>query len=321
MNSEVVLLLYRGIISLLTWITRDYQITMQVLSGILILSPLPLHFVPESPRWLLSTRQPSKVNEARSILEEAAKVNGRPIVDQELIINQATRDSYKNMFTSKVLLKRTMILSFNWFVVKLMAFGLAFNIKELTGFIFLNFAAMGCLQTLSKLVVSWLVLKAGRRLPYMSLVFAAGTVLLITLAFPKGLYYKNWPLAALAVLGSLCITMALSIQLVYTAELYPTPLRNSGFGICSSMGYVATIASVSIGSLSRQSEEAPAILFGALAFLAVFSTLFLPETNGDLPKSLDDIKCRIKSGKDRSLFSDIIEAIAERGRKIYVTQF
>ena len=284
---------------------------MQVFSGILILAPLPLHFVPESPRWLLSTRQPAKVNEARSILEYAAKENGRPILDKELIIQQATKDGFRKIFTSPILLSRTAILSMNWFVVKLMVYGLAFNMKELTGTgsIFLNFVAMGCLQTLSKLVTGLLVLKAGRRLPYMSLVFLAGTVLLMTLAFPKGLYYKNWPIAVLAVLGSLFSTMAISIQLVYTAELYPTTTRNSGFGFCTSMGHLATVTSVSIGTLSRESPQAPAILFGALAYIAVFSTIFLPETKGDLPKSLDDIKCRIKSGKDESLFSHMMNSI------------
>ena len=138
MVKTVVFCLYRAIASLVAWIFRDYKIMMQVLSGILILAPLPLHFVPESPRWLLSTRQPAKVNEAKSILEYAAKINGRPILDKEQIIQQATKDSFKKIFTSPILLLRTVILSFNWFVVKFMIYGLAFNMKELTGSIFLN---------------------------------------------------------------------------------------------------------------------------------------------------------------------------------------
>ena len=82
------------------------------------------------------------------------------------------------------------------------------------------------------------------------------------------------------------------------------------------MARVATVISVSIGTLSQQSQQAPPILFGILAYFAVFSTMFLPETGRTLPSSLDDIKSRIDSGKDRSLFADVLQAIDNKlGRR------
>ena len=89
------------------------------------------------------------------------------------------------------------------------------------------------------------------------------------------------------------------------------------------MSRVATVISVLIGTLSEQSQQAPAILFGVLAYFAVFSTMFLPETGKILPKSLDDIKSRIESGKDRSLFADVLQAIDNKlGRRTSeITQF
>ena len=78
------------------------------------------------------------------------------------------------------------------FVANFIFYGLVLNIKEITGSIFLNFVAMGCLQGLSKLVTCIIVEKAGRRMPYMVLVFVAGTMLLATLAFPKGSAQPNF---------------------------------------------------------------------------------------------------------------------------------
>ena len=281
----------------------------------LILAPLALHCVPESPRWLLSTRQPARVSEARTILEEAATVNGRIIPDNDLIIRQAKREGLRKILTSKILFIRTLILSFNWFVVNFIFYGLVLNMEELTGSIYLNYIAMGCLQSASKLATCIIVQKAGRRITLMSLVLMAGTILLVTLAFPKGLYPNNWPIASLAVVGSLSITMALSVLQVYTAELYPTTIRNSGIGFCSSVSRVATIVSVSVGALSQKSQHAPHILFGALAYSAVFFTMFLPESGKNLPKSLDEIEERIRSGEDKNLFFDVMEAFSKDKKK------
>ena len=82
------------------------------------------------------------------------------------------------------------------------------------------------------------------------------------------------------------------------------------------MARVATVISVSIGTLSQQSQQAPPILFGVLAYFAVFSTMFLPETGRTLPKSLEDIKSRIESGKERNLFADVLQVVENRlGRR------
>ena len=49
----------------------------------------------------------------------------------------------------------------------------------------------------------------------------------------QGVYPGDWPVAAVTLLGKLCITFSWAVLFLYTAELLPTELRNSGIGSAS----------------------------------------------------------------------------------------
>lgn len=63
-------------IPFVAWITRDWKTILQVVSALHIVTPLLMNYVPESPRWLLSSSNKAKREQAREILEHAAKQNG-----------------------------------------------------------------------------------------------------------------------------------------------------------------------------------------------------------------------------------------------------
>ncbi len=58
------------------YLSRDWKVVLQVLSALHIVTPILMNYVPESPRWLLATKKPAKIAEAKDILEEAATMNG-----------------------------------------------------------------------------------------------------------------------------------------------------------------------------------------------------------------------------------------------------
>ena len=63
-------------IPFVAWMTRDWKTILQVVSALHIVTPLLMNYVPESPRWLLSSSNKAKREQAREILENAAKKNG-----------------------------------------------------------------------------------------------------------------------------------------------------------------------------------------------------------------------------------------------------
>ncbi|XP_052740874.1 solute carrier family 22 member 5 isoform X2 [Bicyclus anynana] len=108
---------------------RDIQLALAIPGPCLLL----LWFViPESPRWLLST---GRIEEAKTILEKAAKINNRTVDDVDKIIKLYSTDHKKEepsvlMLFKGYLLKRTFCLFIAWFSMNLAYYGLVLNIGK-----------------------------------------------------------------------------------------------------------------------------------------------------------------------------------------------
>ena len=231
MNLLRVVFIFRLLIALMAYLTTDWRIILQVISGIHILTPVALHFVCESPRWLISTGAKSKVEEAKSIMDDIAKKNGRQNVSVNIKdLDAGPKEERENIliiFQTPILLKRTLIIWFNWFTVSFIVYGLNLNWQTLTGSVFINFIVASILILPAKGTGLWINVKFGRRLPYIGFVAFAGILLFLILAFEKDeeVPLNNWPIALLGLIGTFCISLSFSITWVYTAELYPTKIR------------------------------------------------------------------------------------------------
>ena len=64
--------------------------------------------------------------------------------------------------------------------------------------------------------------------------------------------------------GKFGFTMAFSVVYIYTAELYPTVLRNIGIGMCSSAARIGSITApyvIYLGTWQRKETPKPTLLF------------------------------------------------------------
>lgn len=71
----------------------------------------------------------------------------------------------------------------------------------------------------------FLIVRCGRRWPFIVCQTAASVSFFIMMAFPKDAYPYNWPIILFAMVGRFFMVTGFGILWIYTTELYPTNLR------------------------------------------------------------------------------------------------
>lgn len=111
-------------------------------------------------------------------------------------------------------------------------------------------------------------------------------MLLLTMVVPDRM---NWLVVAFAMCGKLAITASYGTIYIFSAEQFPTVIRNVGMGTASMFARVGGILAPYINLLSDVWKPFPLIIFGVLAFAGGLLSLFLPETlNRELPETIED---------------------------------
>ena len=88
--------------------------------------------LPESPRWLLAQKDQE---EYEKVIAMAARINKKPlpksiespIMHKQMMIRVEEKTSPMNIFSSIILMKRFLVLIFNWMIVFLCYFGITMS--------------------------------------------------------------------------------------------------------------------------------------------------------------------------------------------------
>nr|KAF6448790.1 solute carrier family 22 member 4 [Rousettus aegyptiacus] len=135
--------------------------------------------------------------------------------------------------------------------------------------------------------------------------------------------YHSWDYNFLSIgpmmLGKFGITSAFSMLYVFTAELYPTLVRNMAVGITSMASRVGSIIAPNFVYLSAYNRVLPYILMGSLMVLIGIVTLFFPESFGmALPETLEQMQ-KVKWFKFGRKTRDSMDN--EENPKVLITSF
>ncbi|NXE21533.1 S22AD protein, partial [Ardeotis kori] len=84
----------------------------------------------------------------------------------------------------------------------------------------------------------------------------------------------------LAVIGKFTATASFSTSYVYSAELFPTVVRQTGMGLCSMSARVAGILAPLIRLLGQYHRAIPMAIYGSVPVVGGLLCFLLPETRG-----------------------------------------
>ncbi|NXJ82497.1 S22AD protein, partial [Trogon melanurus] len=84
----------------------------------------------------------------------------------------------------------------------------------------------------------------------------------------------------LAIIGKFTASASFSTSYVYSAELFPTIIRQTGVGLCSMFARVAGVLAPLMLLLGQYHRAIPMAIFGSAPVVGGLLCFLLPETRG-----------------------------------------
>ena len=271
----------------IAWCIPSWQTLQWVLAAPNSLFFILFFIIPESPRWLMSQ---GKTDKALKSIKTAEKSNNLPVPIKVPCIEKAMNDEKTKklgiciLVAHPILRYRLIIMSFNWIVITLCFYGLSLNSANED--LFTGMSMMALVELMAYIITLFIMDSFGRR-PLLSLCQLLAGLSCVCAGFVPITYY--WIRLTLALIGKMEASAAFATVFVYSAELFPTPVRNSAIGLCSKLARIGALLAPSIASLDSVLACLPFLIMGGAAILVGSLSFLLPETRGHkLPETVEE---------------------------------
>jgi len=250
--------------------------------------------LPESPRFLLVR---GRTDQALTELNRAARFNRMELPQGTLVLSKTKTDEppvkksqNARVLFSAPLLRTTLLMWVIWFANSFVYYGLVLfaptlykaedgeaETAEDSNSIYLDVLITSAAEFPGLILAAIGVDKIGRK-KTLGFMFLGCSIAVGLLAAPGGKTY--------ILIFSMCARMFIlgtfSSIYVYTQEIYPTSIRSTGLGMCSSVARIAGICTPFVSDvLSDLKLFIPIAIYGGVALIACVASFFLPfETKG-----------------------------------------
>lgn len=254
-------------------------------------------FYPESPRWLIGK---GEFEEAKKVITSAARWNGRDSSQvsvsslkkfaQVLSSTKTEQASLCSMMALPNLRRNMICMCVCWFAIGMSYFGLALHTPEFGSNVFLVFFIGGLMDLPSLIFGPFMINILGRRFCMTGSLLSGAVALLSTTVIPKGVYFKEWPIITLAIVGKMAIGLAFDVGYIFTTELFPTMIRNTVLSTASSAARVGAIIAPLVADIDSSRPKLPILIYGLVSLMAGLQSILLWPETVDLNKLPDTLE-------------------------------
>ncbi|XP_057740952.1 organic cation/carnitine transporter 4-like [Arachis stenosperma] len=276
-----------------TW--RELYIASSIPSILFLILVVP--FLSESPRWYLVR---GRVTKAMKIMSTIASINGKHLpsgvllaLDEEVEVEEEAKTeaptlTYKNkslenkdvvggsiidvLRNPATRIRLILMVAINFFCA-IVYYGLSLNVVNLDTNLYMNVALNAVAEMPAYGITAVLLDKFGRK------PLAIGTMWFSGLFCLLGSLMGNvgvWKLVRMVcgILGIFGMAGTYNLLFIYTAELFPTVVRNAALGCTTQAGQMGAILSPMVVVLGRL----PFVVFAVCGIVGGMFAFYLPET-------------------------------------------
>ncbi|KAJ8712535.1 hypothetical protein PYW07_005377 [Mythimna separata] len=264
-----------------------WKTLIRIINGPLIFFIAYIFLVYESPRWLIvsgkhdktkeSFKRIARMNNINIDFNELASMTQNELKDKFDIAEVQIRESYGEIFKSKAILKRLVVVGMCRFTSTFVYYGLMINSVWLPGDKYVNFLLSTVMSFPGEMICLYLMNKYGRKFPLMGGYILCGTVCVISALVPD---QYIWAKITLFLTGKVIISACFTGAITYTMELFPTSVRGTLLGLGSFASRFGGMLAPMSPILNTVSTALPFTLFGCSAIVAGILLCITPETKG-----------------------------------------
>lgn len=251
----------------------------------------------ESARWLMLN---NRTADALKALKRVARINGKKDVAEKLseegikahmkkeLESQKCTHTAADLLRAGALRRISVCLIVVWFSTAFAYYGLVMDLQNFGVSIYLIQVIFGAVDVPSKLLAMGMLSVLGRRITQATCLFMSAAAVFANILVPKEMMVLR---TALACLGKGFTSASFTTVYLYTGELYPTVIRQTGMGLVSTMARVGSMAAPAVLILDEVFPSLPSVVYGGAAIVASAFACFLPETlNIHLPETIEDVE-------------------------------
>ncbi|NXG98711.1 S226B protein, partial [Loxia leucoptera] len=239
----------------------------------------------ESARWLVMVGRP---HQALRELQKVARINGKKEEGDKLDIE--VRSSVGSPRVSLGGHFHSSPPSWPRFSTSFAYYGLAMDLQNFEFNIYVIQLIFGAVDIPAKLMSILTITYVGRRFTQAITLILAGLAILANVLVPRDLRTLR---TALAVFGKGCLAASFNCVFLYTGELYPTVIRQTGMGMANTMSRLGSIMAPLMKMAGELFPALPFVIYGVAPVVSGLVAIFLPETrNLALPETVQEVEGR-----------------------------